>query len=452
MSAGDQDAVVPWWTRVLPVRPAGERPRALGAGRLLVLNAYWFALSYLWQPLGIFLLPILVGRTFHPVPLRAGDVHLLVDKNVFLALVSGAGLLVAIVWQPAAGAMSDRSRIRIGRRRPFIAAGAAGTIVALALLATSGSAWRLLGAYVLLQVFSNTAQGPYQGMLPDQVPPSQRGQASAYYAALQLIAILAGSILIGVVLVPAGATGPALFSMAVLVAAGAAAVLAGVPDVVSTGRPASRGRLLLSFAFDARSHPDFAWLLASRLFFFMALAGTQQYLLYFIQATFHVSDRRASALAGYMLVASLGTSVGASFLAGHVSERIGRKPVIAAACAAGGACCLLLVAVHSTGALVALGVLLGVASGAFLSVDWAFATDLIPQAEAGRYMGISNLVTAGSGILAGLLLGPLIDAVNGGRQSSSGYQVMFVVAAGFFFAALALLARVREVRPSWRPA
>ena len=36
----------------------------------------------------------------------------------------------------------------------------------------------------------------------------------------------------------------------------------------------------------------------------------------------------------------------------------------------------------------------GSASGAFLSVDWALMTDIIPKASAGRYMGLSNIVEA----------------------------------------------------------
>ena len=48
-----------------------------------------------------------------------------------------------------------------------------------------------------------------------------------------------------------------------------------------------------------------------------------------------------------------------------------------------------------------------------LSVDWAFVVDLVPPAAAGRYMGISNLATAGSGILATVIAGPLLDFGNG---------------------------------------
>jgi MFS family permease len=82
-------------------------------------------------------------------------------------------------------------------------------------------------------------------------------------------------------------------------------------------------------------------------------------------------------------------------------------------------------------------------------VDWAFATDLIPKGEAGRYMGISNIATAGSGILAGVLMGPVIsifNTVSGGPSPTLGYRVMFGMATAFFLIAFLTLRPVREIK------
>jgi hypothetical protein len=42
------------------------------------------------------------------------------------------------------------------------------------------------------------------------------------------------------------------------------------------------------------------------------------------------------------------------------------------------------------------GILIGAATGSFLSVDWAFTIDVIPRDEAGRFLGFSNIATAGA--------------------------------------------------------
>jgi len=92
------------------------------------------------------------------------------------------------------------------------------------------------------------------------------------------------------------------------------------------------------------------------------------------------------------------------------------------------------------------GLVIGVGLGIFFSVDWAFMTDLIPKAEAGRYMGVSNIATASAGLIARPILGPIIDAFNNNRTSTVGYRVMFGIVTGFFLIALLTLRPVREIK------
>ena len=68
--------------------------------------------------------------------------------------------------------------------------------------------------------------------------------------------------------------------------------------------------------------------------------------------------------------------------------------------------------------------------GAFITVSWALATDIVPRAEAARYLGIANIATCiGSGV-ARLLGGVLIDPINHLLgSSSSGYLALFILAA-----------------------
>jgi len=82
----------------------------------------------------------------------------------------------------AVGMLSDRSASRLGRRRPFIFFGTLadlGFIAAIGFsagLAGMSGYWLLFAMYLLLQVSSNAAQGAQQGLIPDLVPPDQRGR------------------------------------------------------------------------------------------------------------------------------------------------------------------------------------------------------------------------------------------------------------------------------------
>lgn len=128
------------------------------------------------------------------------------QKNSYLATVRVMGLAVAMLVQPLAGMLSDRSTHPWGRRRPFIAAGTLLDLVFLILIGASplligspldGSIQARLGfssAYgllllgiILLQASSNVAQGAFQGLMPDLVPHQQRGLSSGVKSVMELL-------------------------------------------------------------------------------------------------------------------------------------------------------------------------------------------------------------------------------------------------------------------------
>ena len=93
------------------------------------------------------------------------------------------------------------------------------------------------------------------------------------------------------------------------------------------------------------------------------------------------------------------------------------------------------------------GSLIGLSMGIFISTNWALATDLAPPEEAGRYLGLSNLATAGGGAAA-RLVGPGIDLFNA-RKPGLGYSVLFLTCAAYFALGTVLLLKVKI--PNRRP-
>lgn len=438
---------VPPRRRFLPVVPDTTPRRRVGLREMVFLSGLWFGISYLWNPLALFILPAIVRDLTHPITLHLGPLAPTLNKNTYLAVLEGLGTIFAVVWQPAIGAISDRSTFAIGRRRPYIAVGALGVVICLCLMAIVPSFWMLFVIYSALQLFSNTCQGPYQGMLPDQVPDDQRGQASGYYGALQMAGLVLAAILIGVV-IPDRLRWISILSIALVVAVTAAMAVFGVPDVRTTRRSSQTlGKsIALSFVLDVKRYPDFAWLMVSRLLFLIALVGIQRFALNFLQDSFNLSADAAKRDTGYLLIIIVTVAAVVSLSAGYLSERYGRKRFVAAACLIGAVGAGLMIFASTIPLVLIFGVILGLGFGIFLSVDWAFATDLIPKAEAGRYMGVSNIATASSGILAGFLLGPIIDIVNKGGTGAAGYRVMFGISAAFFLIAFLTLRPVREIK------
>jgi len=225
-------------------------------------------------------------------------------------------------------------------------------------------------------------------------------------------------------------------------------VIFGVPDRQRTsvaGHPIGRS-IVLSFAIDARKYRDFAWLMVSRLFFLMGVVGISTYAFNFIRFTFHYSEGKASLYSSALQAVVVVFAAVLAMTAGFLAERYGKKRLVAAACVIGaiGSACLIFA--PSLPWILAFGIVVGGSLGVFLSVDWAFMTDLIPKAEAGRYMGVSNIATASAGVIARPILGPIIDAVNNNRTSTAGYRVMFAIVTAFYLIALVTLRPVREIK------
>jgi len=88
------------------------------------------------------------------------------------------------------------------------------------------------------------------------------------------------------------------------------------------------------------------------------------------------------------------------------------------------------------------GGIIGVSAGIFLSVNWAWGTDLIPPRTGGRYLGISNLATAGSGALAGAG-GFMLDYFNT-QSHNMGYMILYLSAAVCYVLGTILVLGVRD--------
>jgi MFS family permease len=428
----------------IPAVPAGRGVSVrFSAWRLLALSAYWVAINYLWQGMGALILPRLIVGT---VP----EAH----RGVALAFLSVAGAVVAILVQPMSGAFSDRVQVSWGRRKPFMLAGTVGDLVCLLGLALAGSYGALIIPYCALQICSNTAEGAYQGLLPDQVPDHERGRAAGYYGLAVFAGTAVGFLLTGQ-LIAVGHLPLALGTAGVVLVLALVVTLRFVPDSpAQEPLPKRRDALLGVFSFRFRENPDFTWLLISRLLALMGITGLTDFALLYIKAFFFPGSgsalaNRASGSTSVLLAVVVICAILVTLPAGKLSQRVGRIAIVRAAAWLGAVGTLLLIPATSLLWVYLVGIVIGAAFGMLLSVDWALVTDLVPAAESGRFMGISNLATAGSGILATAIGGPLLDFGNSLRHNA-GFPMLFVFLAAALLLGGWLVGRVRV--PAARPA
>ncbi len=155
--------------------------RALRWYDLVTINIYFTGLTALSQTMTPLILPLLVQRFIGAT-----------EQGYFYGKLRLWGLMTAVLVQAGAGTLSDRSRSRWGRRRPFILAGTLLDLGCLALIGYSAtlegmSGYRLLFAgVILLMIATNIAHGPQQGLIPDLVPLEERGKYSGAKALMEV--------------------------------------------------------------------------------------------------------------------------------------------------------------------------------------------------------------------------------------------------------------------------
>ena len=105
-----------------------DRPtRQLPFSQLIQLSVYWLGINLIWGGLNVILQP------------RMNDLVGEADAGAALAVITIVGTVIAILVQPTIGAISDYTISRWGRRKPYIAIGAALDVVFLIGVALSQS-------------------------------------------------------------------------------------------------------------------------------------------------------------------------------------------------------------------------------------------------------------------------------------------------------------------------
>ena len=102
-------------------------------------------------------------------------------------------MIIAVLVQPIAGSLSDYTISRFGRRKPYIFVGTILDVLFLIGIATSNTVLAVGAFVVLLQFSANFAQGPFQGYVPDLVPPLQVGLASGLVGLFTVLGVVVGS-------------------------------------------------------------------------------------------------------------------------------------------------------------------------------------------------------------------------------------------------------------------
>jgi MFS family permease len=382
----------------------------------------------------LFLAPLLVS-----LALKVDDLVGLDAAPRNLAMVAGIGSLLAIVANPLFGRLSDRTTSRLGMRRPWmvigLALGVAGTLV----IATAQTIAVVLAGWCICQVFFNALLAAQSAVLPDQVPPEQRGLVSGVLGLGVPIASV-----VGTYLVQAFDHSTLLMFAAPCVVGGAAVLLFvwRLPDhrLAPDERPPWSVRELAgTFYVDPRRNADFAWAFLSRFLLVMAYAFLVTYQAYYLLAQAGSAEAEVPRQVYLGTVVQSVALVCVAPLAGRLSDRVGRRKVFVMAAALVYATALFVIAASSSFAGYLVGMALGgLGFGMYMAVDLALVVDVLPDPlSAAKDLGVLNIAGALPFAVAPALAPGLLSLGHGS------YALLYAVAGA---CALAGAAAIRPVR------
>lgn len=387
------------------------------------------------------LTPVLVSMAFKVQHLSSSTE----EATGQLGLILGIGALFALVANPLAGRLSDRTSSRFGMRRPWILGGSIVGVGAFLLVGAATSLWVVLVGWCLAQASFNAVLAAANATLPDQVPAASRGKVSGIVGVTTPLAILGGSFLINFIgddvlrfLVP-GLLALVLAVVFVLV----------LKDRRLAEKPKQRftvGQFFGSFVFNPRKHPDFGWTWLTKFFVMFGYAGIATFLPFYLTEKFRLTEQGAIST---ILLANLASTVAmviSSPIGGFLSDRLGkRRPFVAAAGVIMVVGLVILAFAPSVGIVILAQAVIGLGAGAFFSVDLALATQVLPNADdTAKDLGVLNIANALPQSIAPAIA-PSIIAI-GTATAIGGYSVWYLFGAFIALLGAVLVYRIKGVK------
>lgn len=401
--------------------------RAVGARFQLLLS---LANLVIW----LSILPI--GQILLPTQIAAFSAA---NKFTNLSIATVVGVLAAVITNPIAGALSDRTTSRLGRRRPWFLVGSILSAVTLALLANATSFLALVAWWAIFHIAANAILAGLSAVVPDQVPVRQRATVSAFVS----LSLPLGAV-VGALLVTRVAGSP---QMAYYIFIGLLLVVMALFMLVLRDRPLPReaaprfhlGAFLAGFWVNPVKYPDFGWAWLTRFLVYLSYFTSLGYLLYFLQDAVHY-QKAAQGVTTFQIILT-GTLLIASVVSGMLSDRLQRRKVFVMGASLVIALSFLILAFFQVWPAVELaGGVLGIGFGAYLGVDIALITQLLPSANTrGKDLGVINIANALPQVVGVTVAAFVVNIFHS-------YTVLFVIAAILAVLGAVLIQRIKSVR------
>ncbi|SFC76675.1 MFS-type transporter involved in bile tolerance, Atg22 family [Bacillus sp. 491mf] len=311
-----------------------------------------------------------------------------------MATVLSIGAIVAMIANPVAGAISDRTRLKFGRRRTWILIGSILGGASVLGIGFSNQVWQVVLTWSCAQMFFNFVLSANNALVADQVEVTRRGSISGILGSITSVAAIIGITL-------ANALGQSqVLKWVVLAIIPVVFAIIAVSLIRDSGSTVSRESKKEKFSFSKiipspRKYPAFAYTWLAR-FLVLFVGATGSFGTLFLSQRFHFS---AAELGGKVaLLTAIGTIITFLFsiIGGFLSDYLKRqKPFVIGAGILIGLALILQGFTSNFTIYLILAVISAIGSGIFYAVDMALLTRVLPNPEdAAKDLGILNIANA----------------------------------------------------------
>jgi Na+/melibiose symporter-like transporter len=332
-----------------------------------------------------------------------------------VGLLSQERSLAGAVVQPIVGAWSDRTRTRIGRRKPFIIGGVALTAASLLFLAGYPPIVPMLIVLSINAFFLNVAVDPYTALMADLVPVEQRSRVGAIQAIFNML----GQVVATVAMLFFWDQSPAIvfFIVAAVLVVSFAITVLFVKEPPSPALPVAKpDPVRVDVAEYVRGllvHRELLKYVFAAALFWLGTGGVVPYLTRFGVNVLGLTEGESSQL----ILPALGGTILGAIAAGDLASRYGKKPVLAGGVLAFGLIALLGSQVDTTPQALTVMGFVGIANGFWTALAVPLLVDLVPPVRAAEMVGLGSAVWSLAQPIGAVVAGLLIEGA-GCREGS----------------------------------
>ena len=355
-----------------------------------------------------------------------------------LGVMEGIAESLSAVLKLAGGWLSDRT----GKRLPWLFAGYGMAVLSRPIMGLAGSAWHVVVLRGVDRLGKGVRTAPRDAMLAASAGPENRGLVFGFHRAMDHAGAILGPVVALILMNWCGLETRTIFLAAIVpgilvlvaLAAASSRPRGGLAPCQGASRPqraTSLPRLTLR-----GTHPSFRLYLLAVLLFTL---GNSSDVFLLLRAKDAGVDLAMLPVLWIVLHAS---KITLSVVAGMLSDRVGRRVVIAAGWLVYGVVYLLFGMATETWHVWALFAIYGLHYGLTEGAERALVTDLVSRDALGTAFGLFHFTVAIAALPSSILMGFLYQ--------NMGPLPAFATGAAFAWAAMLVLLAVRPVKTATR--